>query len=369
MTCSGQTTTASVHKNVTSITATDIKTGETTTEQVTNYQVYMSDLVASSDIGNVSLPDNSDWTYDEKSGIMTYGGSGVPTTLTYDYDTGIMLNDSEQFMDVTATLSLNLPTVTFYPNNGEDSFKGTIDSTTNKVSAPTDPTRTYFKFLGWYTSTDGGKTLSSDPFDFSTAITADTNLYAKWTCWIEFPEVGAIVTANDGGMFSGYLDKGYTLHADLIGESSENYSALHSQLVNATDSGLDNSEILDIYFTDESGNHADAKDFGENIEVYMKKPDSWDFGSMKAFYITPESATECALSETEMSGIQYVHLTTTHFSDYAIVTTGAASSPTVSTTTVATGDNSLAGVSILGSILLCAGIALLLLKKKKASCR
>jgi uncharacterized repeat protein (TIGR02543 family) len=355
-----------------------------------------------------------------------------------------MLNDSEQFMDVTATLSLNLPTVTFHPNNGEDffkgtvdsatnkvsaptdptranykflgwytstdggqtlssdpfdfsttittdtnlyakwdsvptvtfhpnnggdSFKGTIDSTTNKVSAPTDPTRTYFKFLGWYTSTDGGKTLSSDQFDFSTAITTDTNFYAKWMCWIEFPEVGAIVTANDGGMFSGYLDKGYTLHADLIGESSENYSALHSQLVSATDNGLDNSEILDIYFTDESGNRAEMKDFGENIEVYLKKPDGWDFGSMKAFYITPESAMEYDITEAEMSGTSYVHLTTTHFSDYAIVTTGAASSPIVSTTTVATGDNSLAGVFIFGSILLCAGLTLLILKKKKASCR
>ena len=54
------------------------------------------------------------------------------------------------------------------------------------VTKPADPTKdstetTSYSFAGWYTSADGGTTLSDTAFDFNTAITADTVLYAKWT--------------------------------------------------------------------------------------------------------------------------------------------------------------------------------------------
>jgi uncharacterized repeat protein (TIGR02543 family) len=41
------------------------------------------------------------------------------------------------------------------------------------------PTKTNYTFAGWYTSTDGGETLQNK-FNFSTPITADTTLYARW---------------------------------------------------------------------------------------------------------------------------------------------------------------------------------------------
>ena len=54
------------------------------------------------------------------------------------------------------------------------------------VTKPADPTKdstetTSYSFAGWYTSADGSTTLSDTAFDFNTAITADTVLYAKWT--------------------------------------------------------------------------------------------------------------------------------------------------------------------------------------------
>ncbi|MCR5400737.1 MAG: InlB B-repeat-containing protein [Treponema sp.] len=38
-----------------------------------------------------------------------------------------------------------------------------------------------YDFLGWYTSTDGGKTLSEKPYDFSQPVYRKLTLYAKWS--------------------------------------------------------------------------------------------------------------------------------------------------------------------------------------------
>ena len=78
-------------------------------------------------------------------------------------------------------------TVTFNAKDGE--FADGEKTTTQSVyagkyaSAPTtDPTYEGYEFDGWYTSTDGGTTLSDTAYDFeNNAVTADITLYAKWT--------------------------------------------------------------------------------------------------------------------------------------------------------------------------------------------
>ncbi|MBQ9207140.1 MAG: InlB B-repeat-containing protein [Treponema sp.] len=75
-------------------------------------------------------------------------------------------------------------TVTFNSTGGTAVETQTVKNG-EKASRPSDPTReavasTNYAFAGWYTSTDGGTTLSETPFDFDTAITANTVLYAKW---------------------------------------------------------------------------------------------------------------------------------------------------------------------------------------------
>lgn len=47
------------------------------------------------------------------------------------------------------------------------------------ATEPTSPTKSGYTFDGWYTSSDDGKTLQTK-FDFSTPITSDITLYAKW---------------------------------------------------------------------------------------------------------------------------------------------------------------------------------------------
>ncbi len=48
------------------------------------------------------------------------------------------------------------------------------------ATAPTAPTKTGWTIAGWYTSTDGGTTLSETAFDFDDEITENITLYAKW---------------------------------------------------------------------------------------------------------------------------------------------------------------------------------------------
>ncbi len=49
------------------------------------------------------------------------------------------------------------------------------------VTEPTAPTQTGCTFAGWYRSSDGGTTLASTAYDFSSAVTEGFTLYAKWT--------------------------------------------------------------------------------------------------------------------------------------------------------------------------------------------
>ena len=49
------------------------------------------------------------------------------------------------------------------------------------IITPKSPTKDKYTFDGWYTSDDHGVTLSVNKYDFSTPITKDMTLYAKWT--------------------------------------------------------------------------------------------------------------------------------------------------------------------------------------------
>ena len=70
-------------------------------------------------------------------------------------------------------------TVTFNANNGSAVTSTTVEWG-KPAREPTAPTRTGYKFSGWYASDDGGDTLSGSSFEFSTLIKKDYTLYAKW---------------------------------------------------------------------------------------------------------------------------------------------------------------------------------------------
>ncbi|MUT68311.1 S-layer homology domain-containing protein [Paenibacillus sp. NEAU-GSW1] len=62
-----------------------------------------------------------------------------------------------------------------YDSNGGSVIGDQVVAYRGNATKPADPTRTGYSFGGWYT--DSGFKL---PFDFSTSITSDLTLYAKW---------------------------------------------------------------------------------------------------------------------------------------------------------------------------------------------
>ena len=71
------------------------------------------------------------------------------------------------------------------------------------VKPATDPAKANSTFIGWFESSDGGKTLADSAYDFATPVTADKVLYAKW----EEADKSAItveVTKVDGTLEASY---------------------------------------------------------------------------------------------------------------------------------------------------------------------
>ena len=96
-------------------------------------------------------------------------------------DTAFDFENTPIDADITlyAKWTLNTYTITF--------MNGSVEYDTKKVShggtvtSPAEPSKLGHGFAGWFTLADDGETLSETAFDFTTQITKDITLYAKWT--------------------------------------------------------------------------------------------------------------------------------------------------------------------------------------------
>ena len=87
---------------------------------------------------------------------------------------------------VTVNLTKKIYTVTYTDNVANETVFADVSETVQSGgTAPAypngTPSRTGYTFDGWYTSTDGGATLSALAYDFDTPVTDNLTLYAKWT--------------------------------------------------------------------------------------------------------------------------------------------------------------------------------------------
>lgn len=96
------------------------------------------------------------------------------SSVAFDFDTPITKQTTLYAKWVPAY------TVTFDSRYGSSVPAQTVKAG-SKVAVPTAPTREGRNFDGWYTSDDGGVTLSDTAFDFTSAITSNVILYAKWS--------------------------------------------------------------------------------------------------------------------------------------------------------------------------------------------
>ena len=125
-------------------------------------------------------------------------------------------------------------TVTFMMNDGTQTIYDTQTVTSgNTASAPaTNPTRTDYSFNGWYEDSAG-----TTAFSFSTPITADKTLYAKWTAQSSGGTATITFAQNlanqqwqvyssdssfqiDYGTMTATVNQGATVNIQLVGYSS-----------------------------------------------------------------------------------------------------------------------------------------------------
>jgi uncharacterized repeat protein (TIGR02543 family) len=101
----------------------------------------------------------------------TFGGwySDAGLTSAFNFSTAITANTT-----LYAKWTINTYTVSFNSNGGTSVGSQTVNYNTTATS-PTAPTKTGYTFWGWYS--DAGLTAT---FSFSSAITANITLYAKW---------------------------------------------------------------------------------------------------------------------------------------------------------------------------------------------
>ncbi|MBB5219718.1 putative repeat protein (TIGR02543 family) [Treponema rectale] len=166
----------------------------------------------------------------------TDGGATLSETA-FDFDTAISDNIT---LYAKWTVNVVTHTVTFDTKGGSTSPAEQTIVHGNKATKPADPAKTEteteaFVFAGWYTSTDGGTTLSDTAFDFDTAITDNISLYAKWNVYtieyIELKDCSAIRTMFEtlcefsGSVFDYKFKKTITsfAKADARPEAAENY--------------------------------------------------------------------------------------------------------------------------------------------------
>ena len=104
-----------------------------------------------------------------------YSDSGL--TAVFNFATTAITGD----ITLYAKWTINTYTVTFNSNGGS-AVSSQIVNYNTVATKPADPTRAAYFFAGWYS--DSGLMSA---FNFSTAITADITLYAKWLAAVATP--------------------------------------------------------------------------------------------------------------------------------------------------------------------------------------
>ena len=146
--------------------------------------------------------------------------------------------------------------VTFDPNGGTLTGEATQSvEDGDKATKPSDPTRTGYKFAGWYTSASGG-----DAFDFDAAVTADKTAYAHWT-----PITYSITfdgNGSDGGSMSAQpmtydVEKALTTNAYV--KSGYSFAGWNTSADGSGTSYADGQSVVNLTAID-----------GDTIELFAK---------------------------------------------------------------------------------------------------
>ena len=139
-----------------------------------------------------------------KESNCTYTLNGTEYRVSSDFTEGTIACASGQiefFYKVPKDVS-----ITFNSNGGSSVTTQTIEEG-NKVTKPSDPTKSGFTFGGWYKDSECTKA-----YDFDSEVTADITLYAKWTATPTTPP------EESEKSFEDFVERLYTV---ALGRASE----------------------------------------------------------------------------------------------------------------------------------------------------
>ena len=153
----------------------------------------------------VNGADSKDYVnYSAGGGVYRYTLGDAEATQIYDAADHYQYCDSPVIADASGNLyyindsgtlfklgAVESWTVSFNSNGGSACDTKFVATADGKLVKPADPTREGYTFGGWYTDE-----ACTQAYDFSTPVTADMTLYAKWT-------KNAVNPGGNGGASSG----------------------------------------------------------------------------------------------------------------------------------------------------------------------
>ena len=222
-------------------------TADFSTTDVYNNKATTSsnDYYISSAMTSVSIKDAS-----KINGYATYDGTNVNIKNYFTDESSNRyslsnITDAVLYSDVTAGNAYNLTAsgdaiyvVTFNTNGGNNIDDGLVEIG-DKVTRPTDPTKSGYDFVNWYSDPE-----LENVFDFDTTITSNITLYAKWAVgsYNVIDGDGQKYEINKGTDMSFTIDAAYSLFENG-GKVYIDDSLLDSANYTASDDGNGNTVI------------------------------------------------------------------------------------------------------------------------------
>ena len=169
--------------------------------------------------------------------------SSEPTVVIYGYV--VEYGDSTAFSGASKTLiSVGFPiNLTLNPQNGSDT--STVSTSIGgQISSLSTPTRSGYRFDGWFTAASGGSALS---FPYTHGQSANFNLYAHWT------QTYTITASSD---VNGTISTSGTTTVASGGTQSYSFSPLTNyKISNVLVDGTSQGAITSYTFTNVLANH------------------------------------------------------------------------------------------------------------------